>query len=305
MSGAAPSAGRDFRSATKAALLQRPARARARCPPRTSTSSGRRAIGREMPAAPQLIGGCLHRPGAHPPSGGAVSVRNEIVRTLAPPGDAEANDWPPGRSDVVESDTARPRWRRDCVLARAVAAWPAPAATGHRPARRSSPTTAGRCRRWTPRAGPPGSPSSEDGSEAASHRAHPRLADRDARRQRRPRTEWQSLVAAADLWRGRRARLARGRRALASARPDRPAPGGREAAECAPPRFTPARAPAAPRGSDAPPGGPASSFGGRYAASRAPSRECRRDVSGVAAALATTLRCPTISVAVRARVIAV
>ena len=48
-----------------------------------------------------------------------------------------------------------------------------------------------------------------------------------------------------------------------------------------------------------------SALDSRYAASRAPSRECRRDVSGVAAALATTLGCPTISVAVRARVIAV
>ena len=39
--------------------------------------------------------------------------------------------------------------------------------------------------------------------------------------------------------------------------------------------------------------------------SRAVSRECRREVSGVAAAAATTLLRPTITVAVRARVIAV
>ena len=38
---------------------------------------------------------------------------------------------------------------------------------------------------------------------------------------------------------------------------------------------------------------------------RSPRRECRRDVSGVAAARATTSRRPTITVAVRARVIAV
>ena len=39
--------------------------------------------------------------------------------------------------------------------------------------------------------------------------------------------------------------------------------------------------------------------------SRSPSREYRREVSGVAAARATTAACPTISVASRARVIAV
>lgn len=71
-----------------------------------------------------------------------------------------------------------------------------------------------------------------------------------------------------------------------------------------PPRSRRARSSRA-TGSDTPPNGQHRGFGRRYAASRAPSRECRRDVSGVAAALATTPGCPTISVAVRARVIAV